>query len=1250
MGKRKLEYKCPNEKHGCTKKFQDEGIGMNEENFNRHVKTCKYARKEKKKGIGHYFSSRNNVGQTAVSNAIGRVSETPSTSHVAAEASNSNVDAEALNSTNVVAEASDSNVAADAFTSSDDVAVLWPPAESLINTDEIEIIEETIVTKGDERSAVLCRGYEITMDSGSVLSRYPFHRHDPDSQDISTLLHFNITLKHGVSETTLVAHAQTCNGTVFTPTLLNENINKECSELEYSPLLKKLIKIGDSDTPPETMKFDMLSFDQLKAKCRDLRKMIEKDKLETLNILRKNKTLTKQVTLNNRFLDIITGADIPRLGMLLQVCRNNGMAMCSIISRIGDAISKKYRVRKYGETDWDIATLVLRIGGPKLGFILHKTHGLPAPDSTRRHSNKERVFSVAVDTSFEKRLKTNIGKSASNNSIKTLKMDEIATESRLRWCNNDNKILGLCYQHSHDAKMTFNSMDDIYTIREEIEAGKIHRTKETLVVACGEVGNGGKIKSVLALPSCKAENDQFSTMIDATVKEMASDVIATDGDGQRRHELSNRDKIIENKDVKELLGKLPLFDLHVIDGKMALFFDDKHNSKRFRGVIISDSRGCLVDGNVISQSQLKYLFDKAGINNYRDALYPNDRQNVPAVLKLVEKINECISEMENCDDQIYKELRKSVTILVYIFDGIICIFSSPKINLCDQLMRLSTLAHILYHQYREYGTKFMPGQLYHDLQRMVQASYYSCVVLKLRGGGNMYLYQLGTDQLENTFGTVRIITHSRNCDVLELSHRLQHSAEINEIIEKHPSWKRFHGKRLGSHNDATSQSDWTGDLEVNKVDVYQMWIFGRAKACEILDIETSYFNSAPGSSMIRPKKRLVGVTVETERQETFENVSENTDNVSTDVTELSDVENDSAEATRDLEENLVSLEIEQFIEDNDETTFTATVEVEGKTKHKATVIRMMFNESVDKASADRLRRVRSYTNYPDPGESDVSGNEGDPDIELDDMIMIGDIVCGKVALKNGKACLAVAKIASIRDIPSKKFLTVSAMATMGSLQFQVKICHVRVTEEKMQILQTSSGLLTWKGSHCVSLHLTHMELEMGKAIEILKSLPIADNQRVELSSCLPYHQSLEISLEPGILSEKIPCRICGVGMSKKAMRKHVGVHIIKSDLAMVCGFCGTEGCSIDLVRGSGRGKTATLVPGGNCEYLQKFNIKCAEKSTKSGPCTNRPVTCSVCKTVQWSYNLPVHYRVKHSDHPIPTRINQEERKFMDIDS
>ena len=57
-----------------------------------------------------------------------------------------------------------------------------------------------------------------------------------------------------------------------------------------------------------------------------------------------------------------------------------------------------------------------------------------------------------------------------------------------------------------------------------------------------------------------------------------------------------------DRDVETELEKLPLFDLHLIDGKYVLHYDDKHNAKRLRGVIISDKRGCMLGKNIISKS------------------------------------------------------------------------------------------------------------------------------------------------------------------------------------------------------------------------------------------------------------------------------------------------------------------------------------------------------------------------------------------------------------------------------------------------------------------------------------------------------------------------------------------------------------------------------------------------------------------------------------------------------------------------
>ena len=123
---------------------------------------------------------------------------------------------------------------------------------------------------------------------------------------------------------------------------------------------------------------------------------------------------------------------------------------------------------------------------------------------------------------------------------------------------------------------------------------------------------------------------------------------------------------------------------------------------------------------------------------------------------------------------------------------------------------------------------------------------------------------------------------------------------------------------------------------------------------------------------------------------------------------------------------------------------------------------------------------------------------------------------------------------------------------------------------------------------------------------------------------------------------------CGVLVNSKQMRKHVGVHILKDGLRNSCGFCGLVGCTIDLVNGSGRGKTTTLTAGGNCRYRVKFSLKSAEKSTKSGPCTNRPISCKICKSIYWSYNLAQHFKERHSDYPTPKIVEDVEYIHMGL--
>ena len=98
---------------------------------------------------------------------------------------------------------------------------------------------------------------------------------------------------------------------------------------------------------------------------------------------------------------------------------------------------------------------------------------------------------------------------------------------------------------------------------------------------------------------------------------------------------------------------MPLFDLNFVDGKRAMYFDDKHNGKRMRTAIISDTRGSKIDGTVISKDQLKYVFNMVGIKNISSLVDPNDRQNVAAVLRLFEALGKSVKICEKVTSKFF---------------------------------------------------------------------------------------------------------------------------------------------------------------------------------------------------------------------------------------------------------------------------------------------------------------------------------------------------------------------------------------------------------------------------------------------------------------------------------------------------------------------------------------------------------------------------------------------------------------------
>ena len=100
---------------------------------------------------------------------------------------------------------------------------------------------------------------------------------------------------------------------------------------------------------------------------------------------------------------------------------------------------------------------------------------------------------------------------------------------------------------------------------------------------------------------------------------------------------------MKNRQVRGVLEKLLLFDLGLMNGEKALHFDDKHCGKRYRGTLVSEKRGCNVDGIVIAHDQLLHMFQSAGLTDYSTAFNLAGRQNVPAVLTLLSRLAKLLS-------------------------------------------------------------------------------------------------------------------------------------------------------------------------------------------------------------------------------------------------------------------------------------------------------------------------------------------------------------------------------------------------------------------------------------------------------------------------------------------------------------------------------------------------------------------------------------------------------------------------------
>jgi hypothetical protein len=91
--------------------------------------------------------------------------------------------------------------------------------------------------------------------------------------------------------------------------------------------------------------------------------------------------------------------------------------------------------------------------------------------------------------------------------------DEISVEAHPHWDDKTNNILGVCHEHGHHTSLEFTSEEDLHTLWEELQCGKIHLACEVYVDVChsGALNDNNLICHAPLIGNSQCDRDFKST-------------------------------------------------------------------------------------------------------------------------------------------------------------------------------------------------------------------------------------------------------------------------------------------------------------------------------------------------------------------------------------------------------------------------------------------------------------------------------------------------------------------------------------------------------------------------------------------------------------------------------------------------------------------------------------------------------------------------------------------------------------------
>ncbi|EIW78063.1 hypothetical protein CONPUDRAFT_61794, partial [Coniophora puteana RWD-64-598 SS2] len=567
---------------------------------------------------------------------------------------------------------------------------------------------------------------------------------------------------------------------------------------------------------------------------------------------------------HKKFLLAVADSDFSRVHTLIQVCINNGMSVRKMTEQLDKATQGLYSPKSFSTAEKKLCLVILRLGGPRVLDIYHKATGAPATSTIRKCSvNPPLRVSAGFPTIDE--VCYNIRNSFADGSLGLtessassadevygyqLLVDEIKVESRPRWDDVTNKIIGVAREDADNIGLDFCSEAEAYALVKAVADGKVRLAVEATVAAIGLLAGDSKThaaRPILVSGTCKTENAPthatlLQTVIDACEREKIPG-IASDGEARRGAALvilTHKRKLAPSSPIYPYVGKLALMNNLVGDNDITSDKDWKHViMKRVRCAILREKGITIYEYN-ITPSTLNWHLRSGGLapHQVENLMNPNDKQDVLLAVSLLKSIWD-LPETSSTRPTVIAA-RKHIRIFGDFLRHLITPYVDLDMSLSEQLSHLSAAAHLACSLYTHPGggTAFLPKPLYTDIQILIKNVFFCVAKAKVdRPIGRFYIIMLGTDRLEIVFGIYRtIVGNDANADMIQLGTRIAHVTQSGQVLAEYPEWnttpRRLRLPGLSSDEELSAKVDhinpasWRGNVSLEHILPITSWTHG----------------------------------------------------------------------------------------------------------------------------------------------------------------------------------------------------------------------------------------------------------------------------------------------------------------------------------------------------------------------------------------------------------------------------------------